>query len=112
MLGNLGKMAEAFSKMGDMKKKMADMQKRVAGIKVIGTAGAGMVNVTMTGDNRVVDVKISKELFSGEEIKMLEDLVIAATNDALNKVKDSVANEMKNITGGMDMGELTKLFGG
>jgi len=111
MFGNLGKMTEALSKMGDMKKQMEEMQKRISSIKVIGSAGGGMVTVTVTGDNRVVDVKIAKELTQGEEIKMLEDLVIAATNDALNKVKDSMAHEMKNMTGGMDMGALSKMFG-
>ena len=112
MFENLGKMTEALSKMGDMKKQMEEMQKRVSSIKVIGTAGGGMVNVTITGDNRVVDVKIAKEVLGGEDQKMLEDLIIAATNDALNKVKESMAHEMKNITGGMDMGMLSKMLGG
>jgi len=112
MFGNMGKMMEALSKMGDIKKQMEEAQKRISKIKVIGIAGAGMVNVTITGDNRVVDVKIGKELLTGDDVKMLEDLVIAATNDALNKVKESIAHEMKNATGGLDMGELSKLLGG
>ncbi|MEM7181209.1 MAG: YbaB/EbfC family nucleoid-associated protein [Spirochaetota bacterium] len=110
MLGK--KMADTFSKMKDMKKQMAAVQKRIALIRVTASAGAGMVDVTVTGDGNVSDIKINKELFEADDVKMLEDLIISATNDALKKAKDAMAHEMKSITGGIDPSKLTDMFGG
>jgi DNA-binding YbaB/EbfC family protein len=104
-------LTETLSKMKDMKKQMAIIQKRVALIRVTASAGAGMVDVTVSGDGVVTNVKIKKELFEADDLKMLEDLIISATNEALKKSKDAMAHEMKNITGGIDPNELGKMFG-
>ena len=112
MFGNLGNMADAFSQMNGMRKQMAEMKKRVAKIKVTGSAGAGIVTVTANGENKILDVSINKDLLGSDETKMLEDLVMAATNDALKKVKDALEHEMKSMTGGADIGQILKQFGG
>ena len=112
MLGKkLGQLSDTLSKMKDMKKQMAAAQKRIALIRVTATAGAGMVDVTVSGDGIVTNIKIKKELFEGDDVKMLEDLILSATNEALKKSKEAMAHELKSVTGGMDASELGKMFG-
>jgi len=107
----LDQIAETYSKVKDMKKNMAAAQKRIAMIRVTASAGAGMVNVTVSGDGNVTNIKINKELFEGDDTKMMEDLIISATNEALKKSKEAMAHELKSVTGGMDTSELGKMFG-
>lgn len=108
----LGKMADTLSKMKDMKKQMTTLQKRISLIRVTASAGAGMVDVTVTGDGVVSNIKIKKELFEGDDVKMLEDLIISATNEAIKKAKDAMTHELKAITGGIDPSKLSEMFGG
>ncbi|TGL62902.1 YbaB/EbfC family nucleoid-associated protein [Leptospira sarikeiensis] len=112
MFENLKNASELFSRMGEMRGKMEEVKKRISSLRVVGDAGAGMVQVTSTGDGTIVDVKINRALFDSEDNKMLEDLMIAATNDALQKAKQSAEHELKSITGGFDLSEISKLFGG
>ena len=112
MLGKkLGQISDTLSIMKDMKKHMAAAQKRIALIRVTATAGAGMVDVTVSGDGVITNIKIKKELFEGDDVKMLEDLILSATNEAIKKSKEAMAHELKSVTGGMDPGELGKMFG-
>ncbi|PJZ27171.1 YbaB/EbfC family nucleoid-associated protein [Leptospira hartskeerlii] len=112
MFENLKNASEIFSKMGEMRGKMEEIKKRISSLRVMGDAGAGMVQVTSTGDGLIVDVKINRALFDSEDNKMLEDLVMAATNDAVQKAKQAAEYELKSITGGLDLSEISKLFGG
>ena len=113
MFDNSGKFTEIFSKMNDLKRQMEEAQKRVSKMRVSATSGAGMVTVTVTGDNVVTNIEINKALFEGEDVKMLEDLIISATNEALKKAKDSMLHEMKSVSGGMMSPEdLNRLFSG
>ncbi|GBF39683.1 MULTISPECIES: YbaB/EbfC family nucleoid-associated protein [Leptospira] len=112
MFENLKNASEIFSKMGEMRGKMEEIKKRISNLRVMGDAGAGMVQVTSTGDGLIVDVKINRALFDSEDNKMLEDLVMAATNDAIQKAKQAAEYELKSITGGLDLSEISKLFGG
>ncbi|EMJ98726.1 YbaB/EbfC family nucleoid-associated protein [Leptospira sp. WS58.C1] len=112
MFENLKNASEIFSKMGEMRGKMEEIKKRISNLRVMGDAGAGMVQVTSTGDGSIVDVKINRALFDSEDNKMLEDLVMAATNDAIQKAKQAAEYELKSITGGIDLSEISKLFGG
>lgn len=106
------KMTETLGKMKDMKAQMNLVQKRIALIRVTASSGAGMVDVTASGDGMITNVKINKQLFEGDDMKMLEDLIISATNEALKKSKDAMTHELKSVTGGFDPNELSKLFGG
>lgn len=108
----LDQIKDTVGRMKEMKKQMATIQKRIALIRVSASAGAGMVDVTVSGDGIVTDVKINKQLFEGDDMKMLEDLILSATNEALKKSKDAMAHELKSVTGGVDPSELTKLFSG
>ncbi|TGK03169.1 YbaB/EbfC family nucleoid-associated protein [Leptospira langatensis] len=112
MFENLKNASEIFSKMGEMRGKMEEIKKRISNLRVVGDAGAGMVQVTSTGDGVVVDIKINRALFDSEDNKMLEDLVLAATNDSLKKAKEATEYELKSVTGGLDLSEISKLFGG
>ena len=96
-LGALMKQAQ------EMQSKMAEMQARLAEAEVVGTAGAGMVNVTVNGKGEVRNITIDPGLTTGEEVEILEDLLVAAFNDARAKVDHLASEEMKKITGGLDL---------
>ncbi|MCC6274860.1 MAG: YbaB/EbfC family nucleoid-associated protein, partial [Leptospiraceae bacterium] len=85
--GNL-KFTEIFAKVNEMKKQMEEVQSRVAKLRITTTAGAGMVNVTISGDGVVKNIEINKSLFDGEDVKMLEDLILSAVNEAYRKSKE------------------------
>lgn len=112
MFENLKNASEMFSKMGEMRGKMEEIKKRISNLRVVGDAGAGMVQVTSTGEGLITDVKINRALFDSEDNKMLEDLIISATNDALKKSREAAEYELKSVTGGIDFSEISKLFGG
>ncbi|HMY69751.1 MAG TPA: YbaB/EbfC family nucleoid-associated protein [Leptospiraceae bacterium] len=111
MFNKLEQFKDTLSKMKDMKKNMAAAQKRISMIRVTASAGAGMVNVTVSGDGIITNVKINKELFEGDDVKMLEDLVLSASNEAIKKSKEAMAHELKAVTGGVDPGDLGKMMG-
>lgn len=86
-----------------MQKKMEDMQAALEAMTVEGSAGAGMVHVTMTGKNELRSVRIDPKLADPAEMEMLQDLIVAAHADAKRKVEALAAEEMKKATGGMEL---------
>jgi len=96
-LGNLMKQAQ------QMQAKMAEMQDKLAAMEVTGRAGGGMVEATMTGKGEVKRVKIDKSLANPDEVEVLEDLLVAALNDARGKVDAESAEQMKAMTGGLNL---------
>jgi len=98
----LGNIQGMMKKMQDVQAKMAGVQEQLKTKEVTGTAGGGMVSVKMNGAQIVTEVKISQEV-TGEDREMIEDLVMAAVNDATKKVQDMVASEMQKITGGINI---------
>ena len=95
---NLGAL---MKKAQEMQSKVAEMQERLAAAEVVGTAGAGMVNVTVNGKGEVRSITIDPGLTSAEDVEVLEDLLVAAFNDAKAKVDAQVAEKMSELTGGM-----------
>ena len=85
-----------------MQAQMAKIQEDLAGEQVEGSAGGGMVTVTANGQGDVVAVRIEPEV-AGDDVEMLEDLVLAAVNDALRKSKELANNRMSQLTGGLGM---------
>ncbi len=83
--------------------KMAELQAKLAEKTVESSAGGGMVKVTMTGQHEIVHVKIDPEVVDSSDIEMLEDLIIAAVNEAKSQVDDMIAKDMSSLTGGMPM---------
>ena len=84
-----------------MKQRMDAMQAELKTTEMEGSAGGDMVTVRVNGENEILRVSISPK--AAEDIETLEDLVTVATNDALGKIKDHVAAEMKKVTGGMNL---------
>ena len=84
-----------------MQEQMARVQEQAASKTVSGTAGGGIVTVTVNGAMDVLSVKIDPEAVKAGDVDMLQDLVVAASNDALKKSRDMMAEEMKSVTGGM-----------
>ena len=68
-----------------------------------GSAGGGVVKVVANGKHEIVSIQISPEAVSKDEVEMLQDLIIAATNEALKKVHEEMSSEMSKITGGMPL---------
>ena len=94
-MGNLLKKAQ------QLQEKMAKMQEEL-GEKIVETsAGGGMVTVVANGKQEIVSIKIDPEVVDKEDIEMLEDLVLAAVNDALDQAKQMVSEEMTKLTGGV-----------
>jgi nucleoid-associated protein EbfC len=94
-MGNLLKQAQ------DMQARMAKIQEELANKTVEGSAGGGMVQVTVNGQFNVTAVKIEASVINAAEKDMLEDLVLAAVNDGVRKARDLVSSEMSKITGGL-----------
>ena len=96
-LGNMMKQAQA------MQAKMAEMQAKLEQMTVEGAAGGGMVKVTLTGKGEMRGVAIDPALIDPEEVEVLEDLLVAAHNDAKAKSEAMMAEEMKAVTGGLQL---------
>jgi DNA-binding YbaB/EbfC family protein len=94
-MGNLMKQAQA------VQEQLARVQEQAASKTVQGTAGGGMVSVTANGAMQVVSVRVDPEVVKSGDADMLQDLIVAATNDALNRARDMMAEDMKAVTGGL-----------
>ena len=79
----------------------ARMQKQMEEMRVEATAGGGMVTVTMNGAKQVLSLKIDPEAVSKEDVDMLQDLILAALNDAHRKVDDEMQKQMSGMMGGL-----------
>jgi nucleoid-associated protein EbfC len=96
-LGQIMKQAQ------EMQTKMQDMQEKLSAVEMTGSAGAGMVTVTMNGKGELRQVKISPELFNGEDVEVVEDLIVAACGDAKAKAEAHMSEEMSKVTGGLQL---------
>jgi nucleoid-associated protein EbfC len=79
----------------------ARMQKQMEEMRVEATAGGGMVTVTMSGAKQVLSLKIDPEAVSKEDVEMLQDLILAALNDAQRKVDEALQQQMSGMMGGL-----------
>ena len=98
-----GNMQNMMKQMQKMQKKMAEAQEELGEKKIEGTAGGGMVTVIVTGHKEIVDVIIKPEVVDPDDIDMLQDLVLAATNDALKKAEEMTNQTMGQFTKGMNL---------
>ena len=97
---NLGKMMKQAQ---ELQSKMAEMQERLGEAEVEGSSGAGMVTAVMTGKHELKRLKIDPALADPADIEVLEDLVIAAVNDARTRVEQHVKDAMAEVTGGLNL---------
>ena len=96
-MGNMMKQAQK------LQAKMLKLQEELAGRTVETTSGGGMVKVVANGKQQVVSIEIEKEVVDPDDVDMLQDLILAAVNDALTKSQDMVSSEMSQLTGGMNI---------
>ena len=89
-----------------VQKKMQETQERLASEEREGTSGGGLVKVTLSGKGEMKKISIDPELINKDEIDVLEDMVLAAYNDAHQKIDEMQENGMKEATGGMNFGGL------
>ena len=94
-MGNMMKQAQK------LQSQMLKMQEGLADKTVEATAGGGMVKVVANGRQQIMSIQIEKEVVDPQDVEMLQDLILAAVNDALVKSQDMVASEMSKITGGL-----------
>jgi DNA-binding YbaB/EbfC family protein len=100
-MGNMVKQAQK------LQARIAKMQEELADKTVETTSGGGMVKVSANGRQQIISIKIEQEVVDPEDVEMLEDLVLAAINDALVKSQEMVSSEMGKITGGLNIPGLT-----
>ena len=80
---------------------MAKAQEEIANLEVEGSSGGGMVQVKINGDHRIIELNIEPEAVDPDDVDMLEDMVIAAINDAMNKLDKASEERMGSVTGGL-----------
>ena len=102
-MGGLGPMGDFVKQAQKMQKDLARIQEEVKQRVVEGTAGGEMVKVLANGGGDVVAVKIRKDVVDPNDVEMLEDLVLAATNAALKKSRELMQAEMSKVTGGLSL---------
>jgi len=96
----IAKLLKNFQKIqGEMKNLQEELSKQV----ITGSSGGGMVEVTMNGKFEVIDIKIEKRLIQGRDMQMLEDLIVAAVNDAMKKAQGLIKDKMGQLTGGLSI---------
>ena len=79
------------------------LQKQMADLRVEATAGGGMVTVVLDGQKKVQQITIDPEVVSKDDVEMLQDLIVAAVNDAHRKVEEALQKQMSGLMGGMKM---------
>ncbi len=96
-------MGKMMKQAQQLQTKMMKMQEELAGRTVEGTAGGGMIKAVANGKQQIVSISIEAEVVDPEDVEMLQDLVLAAVNDALNRSQEMVSGEMGKLTGGMNI---------
>ena len=96
-MGNMMKEAQK------LQARMLKMQEELAEKTVESAVGGGMIKVVANGRNQVVSIRIEKEVVNPEDVEMLQDLILAAVNDALTKSQEMVAAQMGKLTGGLNL---------
>ena len=96
-LGNLMKQAQM------MQKKMEQMQQELEGREVEASAGGGMVTARVNGKQKLLALNIEPDVVDPEDVEMLQDLIVAAVNEAVKKSQEMMQEEMGKLTGGMNI---------
>ena len=100
-MGMPGNMNNLMKQAQNMQRQMEENQKALEEKEFTATAGGGAVEVTISGKREVTKVKLDEEVVDPDDIEMLEDLIVAATNEALRKVEEESAAVMSKLTGGL-----------
>ncbi|NLG02326.1 MAG: YbaB/EbfC family nucleoid-associated protein [Clostridia bacterium] len=102
--GMPGNMNNLMKQAQRMQRQMEENQKELEEKEFVAAAGGGAVEVTVTGKKEITKVKLSPEVVDPDDIEMLEDLIMAATNEAFRKMEEESQAAMSKLTGGMGLG--------
>lgn len=108
-LGQLGDMAKIMRQAQEMQNKMSEAQESLTKITVVGESGAGLVKVTANAKGTIQNIEVDPSILKPSEKEVIEDLLIAAINDAQSKASEVSKKEMGKITGGLGLPEGFKL---
>jgi len=103
-MGMPGNMSNLMKQAQRMQRQMEESQKALEEKEYTAAAGGGAVEVTVSGKKEVLKVKLAEEVVDPDDIEMLEDLIVAATNQALRQMEEDSASAMSKLTGGMGGG--------
>jgi nucleoid-associated protein EbfC len=100
-MASIGAMGDLLKQAQEMQSRMAKIQEELANKTVQGSAGGGMVQVTVNGQFNITAVQIEASVVNPAEKEMLEDLLLAAVNDGMRKARELASSEMSKLTGGL-----------
>lgn len=100
MGGNMNNLLKQAQK---LQKQIEDMKEEIEKRTVEVSSGGGAVTVVVTGKKEIVDIKIKQEVVDPDDVEMLQDLILAALNEALNKAGEMMEQEMAKVTGGLNV---------
>ncbi len=103
--GGGGSMQKQMKKMQAVQQKMDEVQKEIDEMEQTATAGGGAVSVTVNGKKQLTDLVLDPEIVEDGDLEMLQDLIMAATNEALRQMEEVASNEMNKLTGGLGLPE-------
>ena len=112
MFKGLANLAQIMKQAQEAQSRMGELKERLGRLTVEGAAGGGLVKVEMNGNQEMLGCRIDESLLQPVDREMLEDLVVAATNEALRKLKEATAEQFSQIAGGMDLGAMKDMLGG
>ncbi|QDV72135.1 YbaB/EbfC family nucleoid-associated protein [Botrimarina mediterranea] len=110
-LGNLANLGEMMKQASQMGARVQEVQERMKSLRVTGEGGGGMVQIDMTGAQEVLAVRVDPGLVERGEREMIEDLTVAAMNDAIEKARVLHAEAMQEVTGGMNLPGMSDMLG-
>ena len=102
-------MGEILKQAHDFQEKLGRAQEELRKIRVEGTAGGGMVTVAANGKKEILEVRLNRDALDPNDIELIEDLIVAAANQALSNAEEAARTEMNKATGGV-LGGLTNVF--
>lgn len=97
----MGNMQKQMQQMQAMQRKMDELQAEINGMETSATSGGGAVTVTVTGKKEIKDIQIKPEVVDPDDIEMIQDLIMAAANEALRQMEEISQNEMSKLTAGL-----------
>lgn len=112
MFGQLGQLTSLLKNAGKIKQGMQDMNVRLAEARYVGESGGGQVSATVDGRGEIIALKINPAMLQGNDIELAEDLIVAAIRESIRRSREGLQKEMEQATGGLDLGDITKLIGG
>lgn len=101
--GGNANMQKQMQQMQMMQQKMEELQSEIDEMETTATSGGGAVSVTVSGKKEIVKIELQQEIVDPDDIEMLQDLVMTATNEALRQMDEISSNEMNKLTGSMGL---------